>query len=128
MAALTDKQFFFMAGAALLGISVAVYQARKLAPALGNAISQAGTEAKGAVSTLANAPLQAFRDPLADSDTVGTEAWAAQQVADLQKWLGINQPKADPASPYQGNRADPDSELPLFESGVIVPYMPTRGY
>jgi len=127
MAVVSDRQFFFLAGLVVLGSAVVVYQAKKLGPAVIDALGEVGKDAKTKAATVANAPLQAFRDSKADSSSLGTEAWANQQVLDLQKWLGINQPKPDPNSPYQGNRADPDSELPLFESGVIVPYMPA-GY
>lgn len=122
MAVLTNQQFFFIAGAVALAAGAVAYQAVKLAPAVIKGVSELSDEAKGVASTVANAPLQAFRDPLADASTFGTEAWASQQVSDIQIWLGIGQPVNDPDSPYSNDSEF--TEVPDFEAGVIVPYFP----
>lgn len=122
MTVLTDKQFFFVAGSVALLAGVAALRLKAIAPDLIAALKQTGTGAKNTASALANAPLQATRDPLADSSDFGTEAWAAQQYRDIQNWLGIGGSEPLKNNPYDTNRADPADQLPDFSGGVIVPY------
>jgi len=74
-----------------------------------------------AASTAANAPLQAFRDPDADSSTVGTQAWFVNQINQLKRAVGLGQTDANPV--YETDSWDQHYEVINSPVDPDVPYV-----
>ncbi len=82
-------------------------------------------KAERGASTVANAPLQLFRDQKADGSTVGTEAWVKNQVDGVECWLGIGD-RADPLRVYQGGRVPDD--IQYTPDGIPIAVYGVTGY
>lgn len=110
MAILTNEQSVAVGVMGLIGGVVLWYASRKV----GAVVEQAIDDGVSGWAKLANAPMQAFRDPAADGSTVGTQAWFYDQVSDLKEWSGINPATQPIYTPYDGKPAPDAMQLPGF--------------
>ncbi|WP_261840901.1 hypothetical protein [Aliamphritea ceti] len=113
MAVMTDRQFFFVVGVALVSAVVVTYYSRKLGPSVVSALQDAGREARNTASTIANAPLQATRDVNEDGSTFGSRGWAHNLGNQVKGWFVGNDKSY--TGPYDnGGKVSSFEQLPVF--------------
>jgi hypothetical protein len=116
MAVVSDKQFFILLA---LGLAVAVAAAFAGRVAAKDA-EKALSDVKAQGQKLPHQIIGLTRDVKEDSSTFLSRGWFSKQMDSL--FGGDYEPMTD--SPYGSNKPPSDMDLPVFESGVIVPYNP----
>lgn len=121
MAVMTDRQFFFVVGVALVSAVAVVYYSRKLGPGVISALEDAGRGARNTASTIVHAPLQATRDVNEDGSTFGSRGWAHNLANQVKGWFDSDDKPY--TGPYDnGGKISSFEQLPMLKNQPYTPY------